>query len=281
MNTTISRLGYTAANVLSNTVIMVFSLTCIFPVIWLGYSSLKTEVEFNTNIISLPSSFNIENYINIITESNMLIYMKNSAIVTILSVFAILIIGFVTGYFLARFTFKGSKLLYMYYLIGMLVPIHALMIPMFILLNQVNLVDNLYGLTIPYIAFGIPIAIYLVQSYIKGIPVEIEEAACIDGSSFTRTLFSIVLPICMPIISTIAIIQFFACWNEFSFALTLLSDDALRTVPLGLTLLKGQFTQNYPRMMTSMIISMIPVMILYFTFSKSIMQSMVAGAIKG
>lgn len=268
-------------SVFSNIFIMIFSLSCIFPVIWLIYSSLKTEGEFNANIISFPKQINIDNYISILTESNMLIYMKNSFIVTTISVVLTVSIGFVTGYLLSRFRFKGSKILYAYYLLGMIVPIHALMIPMYILFSKFNLVDNLYGLAIPYVAFGIPIAIYLVQSYMKSVPIEIEEAAHIDGSSFTRTVFSIILPVCMPILATIAIIQFFACWNEFSFALTLISGDNLRTVPLGLTLLKGQFTQDYPRLMTSMIISMAPIMVLYFMFSKQIMKGMTAGAVKG
>lgn len=138
-----------------------------------------------------------------------------------------------------------------------------------------------YTLLFPYVAFGLPIAVFLVESYMHNIPKEIEEAAAIDGSSFNRTLFSIVLPMCKPILVTVGIIQFFSVWNEFTFALILISKEALKTVPVGLTIFKGQYATDYPRMMTAMLISILPAVALYFAFSKQIIKGMVAGAVKG
>jgi raffinose/stachyose/melibiose transport system permease protein len=134
---------------------------------------------------------------------------------------------------------------------------------------------------LPYISFGLPIAIFLVESYIKNIPTSIEEAASIDGASFHRTLFTIMMPICAPIMATVAVIQTFACWNEFSFALVLLSDARKRTVPLEIAMLRGQYSSNYPQIFATMILAMIPTIIFYFVFRKQIMNGMVAGAVKG
>ena len=123
--------------------------------------------------------------------------------------------------------------------------------------------------------------IFLVEGFVRTIPVALEEAAAIDGSSFSYTLWHIIFPICKPILTTVAIIQIFGCWNEFSFALVLIKDVSLQTVPLALTQFKGQFASDYPKQMAAMLITMAPVVILYFAFSREIIKGMVAGAVKG
>lgn len=265
----------------TNLVLMIFSITCIFPAVWLFYSSLKGKSEFYANPISLPQSPSLEQYTAIFTKSHILLWMGNTARNSILSLALILILGFVIGYFLSRFRFKGRNVLYNYFLLGMLVPIHALMVPMYVQFTQTGLSDKWYTLILPYAAFGLPVAIFLVESYVRSIPIEVEEAANIDGCSFHRTLFSIVLPICRPILVTVGIIQFFVVWNEFTFALILNSKDTLMTVPVGITLFKGQFVTDYPKMMAAMLIAIFPAMIIYFAFSNQIIKGMVAGSVKG
>ncbi|MFL0553928.1 carbohydrate ABC transporter permease [Paenibacillus barengoltzii] len=264
-----------------NLVLLVFSITCIFPAIWLFYSSLKEKNEFYANPISLPHSPNFQQYIAILTKSKILLWMGNTIRNSVLSLVIILILGYIIGYFLARFRFKGKNALYNYYLLGMLVPIHALMVPMYVLFTKTGMDDRWYTLILPYAAFGLPISIFLVESYVRSIPIEVEEAANIDGCSFHRTLFSIVLPMCQPILVTVGIIQFFIVWNEFTFALILISKETLMTVPVGITLFKGQFVTDYPKMMASMLIAIFPAMALYFAFSKQIIKGMVAGSVKG
>ena len=122
--------------------------------------------------------------------------------------------------------------------------------------------------------------IFLMEGYVKGIPVSLEEAAAIDGSSFSYTMWYIIMPICKPILVTIGIIQVFACWNEFSFALVLIKDVTLQTVPLALTQFRGQFASDYPKQMAAMLITMSPIVILYFAFSKQIIKGMITGAVK-
>ncbi|MHB8061111.1 MAG: carbohydrate ABC transporter permease [Ruminiclostridium sp.] len=270
-----------AAMIISNLILILFSITCVFPIIWVLYSSFKTQSEFMLNPIGLPSGLNFTNYFQVLTQTNMPLYMLNSFRNTILSVAGILLLAFVTGYFLSRYRFRGRNLLYNYFVIGMLIPLHALLVPLYIQFKNTHLSNQWYTLLFPYIAFGLPIAIVLVESYILSVPKELEEAAAIDGSGFSRTLFGIVLPVTAPILATAAIIQFFSVWNEFSFALILVSKDTLRTVPVGLATFKSAFTVDYPRMMAGIMFTMLPVMILYFIFSKRIIEGMTSGAVKG
>ena len=150
-----------------------------------------------------------------------------------------------------------------------------------VLANRGGEQEPVVDVTTEPISFGLPMGIFLVEGYAKGIPVSLEEAAAIDGSSFSRTLWQIIMPMCKPILVTIAIIQIFSCWNEFSFALVLIENVHLQTVPLALTQFKGQFGSDYPKQMAAMLITMLPIVVLYFAFSKQIIKGMVAGAVKG
>lgn len=264
-----------------NALMLLFTASCILPLLWIGYSSLKTQAEFANNILSLPSAPQFGNYLEAIKLTNMLQLSWNSARVTLLSVIGITTISYVTGYITARIDFKGKKVMIFYYLFGMLVPIHALLVPLYLLFKNFGLADQWYTLIIPYIAFNLSLPIMLISSYVAGIPKEIEEAAAIDGLSFSGTMYRIMLPIAIPVLTTVAILQFFSCWNEFSFALVLLNDESLRTVPLGMSYFKSQHSTNYPQLMAGMILSMLPVTIIYFVFSSRIIAGVMAGAVKG
>jgi len=266
-----------------NLILIIFSISCIFPLVWLLYSSLKSKTDFNADIIHLPIAPTVDNYIDLLsnTDYQILPSILNSFRVTFISVLMIILFGFIVGYILSRVNFWGNKILYLLFLAGMLIPIHTLLVPIYVVFNKTGLSNKWFTLIIPYIAFGLPIAVFLVDGFLKSIPLALEEAAAIDGSSFSRTMFQIMFPICKPILTTVAIIQTFQCWNEFSFALVLLKSQRLFTVPLALTQFSGQFSSDYPRIMAGMIITMLPIIIFYFVFSKYIIEGMVAGAVKG
>ncbi len=278
-----SKISTGILSVFLNGMLLFFSLTCIFPLLWMFYSSLKIKREFNADIIGLPSNPTLDNYVRIITNKDYHIWqsMVNSARTTLLSVILIVAFGFIVGYILSRINFKGNRIVYLMFLMGMLIPIHSLMVPIYVVFQKTGLSNHWYTLIIPYVAFGLPIAIFLVEGFVKAIPTALEEAAAIDGSSFTRTLLTIILPVCRPILTTVAIIQTFSCWNEFAFALILIKDQRLQTVPLAMTQFTGQFSSDYPKIMAAMLLTMSPIVILYFVFSKQIIKGMVAGAVKG
>lgn len=281
--TTGKRIGNGVTSVVLNAIMLLFSLSCIFPLVWMLYSSLKVKREFNRDIISLPTNPTIQNFVDVLTNPDYHIgdSILNSVRTTVISVALIVFFGFIVGYFLARIRFKGSKIIWMMLLMGMLIPVHSLLVPIYVVFNRVGLSNQWFTLIIPYVAFGLPIAVFLCQSFIKEVPTALEEAASIDGCSFSGTLFKVIMPICKPIMITVAILQTFSCWNEFSFALVLIRDTALQTVPLAMTQFTGQFSSDYPKIMAAMLITMAPIVILYFAFSKQIIKGMVAGAVKG
>lgn len=267
--------------VAANLTMWLFSITCVYPVIWMIYSSLKKSREFERNILGLPGVIHFDNYIKIFSAGTIGTYMLNTVRNTALSLLLIVLFGFINGYFISRFRFRGRRALYTLYMLGMLVPMHALLIPIYILFSSTHLNDHWYTVVLPNVAFNLPMALFLVESFMSTIPRDIEEAASIDGASFSRTLFTIILPLVTPILVTVGIITFFSCWNEFSFSLVLLNDQKLFTLPLGLTMFKGVYQSDYPKMMTTMVIAMAPAIILYFAFSKQIIQGMMSGALKG
>ena len=237
--------------------------------------------EFNKNPIALPKTWNFENYKFVLTKSMLPKSMINSLIVTVCSVALIVSLGFVLGYFLARYNFRGNKFLRNYFLLGMLIPIHALLVPINLVMQKLGLHDSLLALILVYTAFGLPLCVFMVESYIHAIPRALEEAATMDGANFHQILFRIILPMTVPILTTVAIIEFFRCWNEFSFALVLINSESNFTISMAMMNFKGLHLSNFPRMMAGTFFSILPVMVLYFFSSKKIMEGMVTGAVKG
>ena len=269
--------------VFMNLILWIFSLSCIFPIVWMIYSSLKEKRAFNADIIGLPKSPTLINYTRILSNPDYHLAQSlwNSLRTTVLSIILIIAFSFIVGYILARVHFKLNRVLYIMFLMGMLIPIHSLLVPIYVVFKRCGISNHWFTLLLPYVSFGLPMGIFLVEGFVKTVPVDLEEAAAIDGSSFSHTLWNIIFPICRPILVTVAIIQVFSCWNEFSFALVLIKDVGLQTVPLALTQFKGQFASDYPKQMAAMLITMAPIVVLYFAFSKQIINGMVAGAVKG
>ena len=264
-----------------NIALWLLSITCIFPIVWMIYSSLKTQKEFAIDIISLPQKPAFSNYVQAITEGNLGTYFMNSVYYTVISVLIAVILSFVLGYILSRFKFRGRTFIYYFFLAGMLIPIYALLIPIFLEFKAFGLLNKRITLILPYIAFALPVGVFLVESYVKAIPWEMEEAACIDGCRFGQTMSRIILPMCQPVLSTTAILSFLNTWNEFPLALVLIRSNRLKTMPLGVTNFVGTYTVNYPLMFAALSISALPVIIVYLLFYSKVMNGMVSGAVKG
>lgn len=271
----------TPIQVLLNFIVSIFTISCIFPIIWMTYTSLKSNKEYQENILSLPSSINFDNYVQVMRNSNFGQYFYNSFIVSLLTLTLVIIFSLITGYFLSRFKFKGRKTIYAFFMLGLVVPTHAWLLPMFIQFNNLGILDKRITLVLPYITFAMPTAIFLLESFIQSIPIEMEESASIEGCGVWQSLWKIILPLCKPMLATVLILTFNTSWNEFPFALVLITKDSLKTVPVALSMFTGTYTTNYPQLVTALVISIIPVVIFYALFSKKIMEGMVAGAVKG
>jgi len=264
-----------------NIFVMLFSLFCIFPYIWMIYSSFKTEAEFRLNIIALPTSLYFDNFVNAIRVASMDTYVWNSLFNSLITVVLVTLGAFIVGYFISRFSFKGRRIIYMLFVAGMLIPVHSLLVPLFMQFRFMGMLDNRFTLLPVYFAFAMPMAVFLMESYLSSVPIELEEAAMIDGSSIVRTMFSIIMPLCRPVIATITILTFMNAWNEFPFALVLIRSTALRTIPVGLRAFQGAHTATFTQFIAGMVIAMLPVMLVYVLFYKKIILGMTAGSIKG
>ncbi len=273
--------GRGVETVVVNVIVSLLSITCIFPIIWMIYSALKTQKEFALNTVSLPAHPQFSNFTKAIKDGKLMMYFKNSMINTIAAVLFAVLLSFIIGYIISRYTFKGRKIIYYYFLAGMLIPIYALLIPIFLEFKTFKLLNKRITLILPYIAFALPVGVFLVESFVKSIPRELEEAACLDGCSFSQTMFRVIMPTCKPVLASTAILSFLNTWNEFPLALVLIRSNKLKTMPLGVTNFVGTYTVNYPLMFAALVISVIPVILMYLLFYNTIMKGMIGGAVKG
>lgn len=266
---------------LLNTFVFLCSLLNVFPILWMLYSSFKTQQEFAANPIALPTHFSLENFIEAMKFGKLAQGFVCSVFVSALSVFLIIVIGFVIGYIMTRFVFPGRALLNGIFLVALLVPIHALLVPMFIEFKYMGLLDHLYTLVLPYVTFELPVAIFLCGNSVESLPVQVEESALIDGCTFLQRLTRVVFPMCKPIVATVAIMAFLSSWNEFVFALTLVNNENLKTLQVRLASFSGFKVVQYPRLMAALSLTTLPVLLVYFIFHNKIIEGMTQGAVKG
>ena len=262
-------------------ILSLFAIVNVYPIVWMAINSFKSEDEFATNQFGLPDIFVFENYVNAWNIANLGVLFKNSLFICITATIITVLIGALASYFLARFNFKMSKWILSFFIFGLLIPIHATLVPMFILMRNLGLLDTPITLLFPYIAFHLPITIFILTSFMKAFPKDIEESAIMDGAGIFRIFWSIILPMSRPALATVIILNFIYNWNEFSFALVLINDPGLQTLPLGLANFAGQFTTNYGAQMAGLTMSLVPIVIFYLFLEKEIVQGMTSGAVKG
>lgn len=259
----------------------VFALVNAYPILWMIINSFKSEQEFAVNQFGLPRVFVFENYINAWQSANLGTLFTNSIFICLTATILTVFLGSIASYFLSRFSFKMNKIVYIFFIFGMLIPIHSTLVPMFILMRNFGLLNSPITLLFPYIAFHLPITIFILTSFMKAFPKDIEESAIMDGCGIFRTFWSIILPMSRPALATVLILNFIYNWNEFSFALVLINSPDLQTLPLGLASFAGQFTTNYGAQMAGLSMSLIPILAFYLLLEKDIVKGMTAGAVKG
>ena len=267
---------------------IVFILLCfwtlvqLFPLYWMFTFSLKSNNEiFGENVIGLPKEWLWENYTAALTTGNMAIYFMNSFIVTAATIAVTVIAALTATYALERMIWRGRKFANNIFMLGLTVPIHAAILPVFIMLRNLKMTNSYQALVIPYAAFALAMAILISSSFISSIPRELEEAACIDGASIYGIFWHIILPLMRPALSTIGIFVFLQAWNELMFAVIFISDSKYRTLSVGIQNLSGSYTTEWGPIGAALVIATFPVLILYAFMGKRIQESLVMGAVKG
>lgn len=264
-------------------VILIFwTMVSLFPIYWIFTFSLKSNKEiFGENIIGLPKEWLWSNYTQALTAGNMGQYFVNSLIVTGITIVITVMFALMATYALTRLVWKGRQKVHNIFMLGLTVPIHAAILPIFIILRNLKMTNSYQALIIPYVAFALAMAIMISASFISNIPIELEEAACIDGCSVYGIFFRIICPLMKPALSTIAVFTFLQAWNELMFAVIFISDSKYRTLSVGIQALSGAYTTEWGPIGAGLVIATFPSLIIYCFVSRKIQESLMAGAIKG
>ena len=262
--------------------LLLWTLVNLFPVYWMFTFSLKTNEEiFGKNVIGLPWEWRWGNYEKALGTGNMPRYFLNSTVVTVATIAISLIAALMATYAITRIHWRGSQLVNALFMLGITIPIHASIVPVFVTLAKMKMLNNYASLIVPYSAFALSMAILICTGFMNDIPKDLDEAARIDGCGLWRTFFKIIVPLMRPALATIGIYTFLQCWNELMFANVLVSSGDYRTLPVGIQQLSGQYTTEWGPIGAALCIATFPTLIAYIFLSKKIQDSFIAGAVKG
>ena len=251
-----------------------------YPFLYMISTSLKTQGDFFEKPFSLFSSFNFSNYTSVL-EMGISHYFLNSLIISVAAVVIVMFIAALASYPLSRMKFKFNRPLFLLFISGMMLPIHATLIPIFKLTQSMGIYDTLWALLGPYIAFSLPISIFILTQFMQEIPKSLEEAAEMDGCTPFGIFWRVILPMLTPALMTVFIYNIIHLWNEFIFALVLLSSPENRTIPLGLQDFYGEFSVNIPGLMAALTLFSLPILVVYFFSQEKVVKGLAGGSVKG
>jgi raffinose/stachyose/melibiose transport system permease protein len=262
-------------------VLIANALLVLAPMVIMGLSAFKTTREIFQNPFGLPTVWRVENFSKVWVEARFGTYIQNSVLVTVLSVAVLVAFGAMAGYALGRFRFKGNDLLYLYFLSGLMLPIRLGIIPLFILMRNLNLLDSLWSLVLIYAASGLPSAFFILTGFFKTLPADLDSAARIDGASEWSIFTRIMLPLVRPALVIVTIYNAIPIWNDFFFPLVFIQTEARKTLPQGMTVFFGQYFTDYATLFSGLTLAAIPIVVLYVILSQHFIRGLTAGAVKG
>lgn len=260
----------------------VLALIFLMPILIIINYSFKTKKElYLESPLSLPDSLNFENYVKAFDKLDLLTTFGNTLLYTVVSVLLLAVLCGVTAWAIARCRRKFFKFCYIYFIVGILIPYQALFLPIYIIGFNLHLTNTRYGIIFMYVATGISFGIFLMNSFMSTVPLELEEAARIDGCSIYRTYFSVVLPLLKPAMATLVIMQAFQIWNDYLLASLYVSKNDLKTLTVSIQSLFSAQSNDYTTAMAAIVISVLPIAILFISLQKYFIKGMTVGAVKG
>ncbi len=254
----------------------------ILPLVWLLIFSLKSNQEvFKMAPFAIPAHPHWANYVNVWTNGNIAQYFFNSVWITVVSlVLTVMLASFVT-FALTRMKWKSKSLVLGLFMVGLMIPVHSTLIPLFSTFQKLHLTDNPLSIILAYVAFNLPTTIMILLGFYYALPKEVEEAAIIDGCSVNTMFFRIVLPMTASVLATTAIINMIYNWNEFIFVNTFISSDKYKTLTVGVQNFIGQYTTDWGAIGATLMISILPILIVFLLLSNRIVEGIAAGSVKG
>lgn len=261
-------------------ILLIYAVISFIPFIFIILTGFKEQFEIFTNgVFALPNKLNLSNYISVL-KGGILGYFINSVIVTIISLALILFCSSLASYVFSKLDFKFNNFFFGLIIVSMTIPVHVTLIPIYLLTQRMGLYDTIYALIGPYVAFNLPISIFILTNFMREIPNELENSAEIDGCGKIKTFFYIIFPLSKPGLVTIGIYTVTTMWNEFIFALVLTQSKANRTLPLSIWEFQGQYAANIPMIMSVLALAAAPMIILFIFSQDKLIKGMMAGAVK-
>ncbi|GLQ10999.1 sugar ABC transporter permease [Devosia yakushimensis] len=271
---TLGRDGLLQIILVANTIIM------LMPIVIMVFSAFKTTPQIFQSPFGIPDFGNVANFVKIWTQTNFLRYLLNSFLVTGASMALILTLGTMAAYAIARYEFWGAGFILMFFLAGLTLPLKLAIIPLFMLMRDLGILNNQLSLIFVYTAMGLPTTVFILTGFIRTLPSELEDAARMDGASEARIMWSIMLPLVRPAMVIAGIQNVVPIWNDFFFPLVFIQRDNLKTLPQGLTTFMGEYTTDWGVLFSGLTLSAAPIIIIYIVLSKQFISGMTSGAVK-
>ena len=259
----------------------ILAVIYLLPLLWVIYVSLKDDKTLFVSPWAMPEHLMIENYSFAWTAGRLGVATLNSALVCGITLILGLLVGSMAAFAIGRMRWKLSGAMMTYFLTGMMIPVHCILIPVFTRFSKMHLTNNPVGLILPYLTLSLPITIFIMTGFFESLPNELFESACIDGCSIYRSFMHIALPLARTGLFVTGLMTFVANWNELLLAMVFISDDSKKTLPVSLSKFVGPYNTNYSQMFAAIVIAIIPTIVVYCMFSNQIVDGLTAGAVKG
>ena len=272
--------GESVRNGLIQLVLLVNALVMLYPIAIMFLSAFKSTAEIYSTPFGLPQSWSLANLTTIWAQTNFPRYLLNSALITVSAVATILVLGTMAAYAIARYRFRGNEAIYLFFLAGLMVPLKLAIIPLFIQLKTLGLIDSRAGLVLVYSAMGLPATVFILTGFLRSLPGELEQSARIDGASEARILWSIMLPLTRPALVIAGIHAAVPIWNDFFFPLVFVQSDDYKTLPQGLTIFMGEYNTDWGVLFAGLALASLPITLVYVVLSKQFIAGLTQGAIK-
>ena len=265
------------ANIGANVLLWGYAAIVLAPLLLVISNALRPTREIFKNPVALPTSPSLDSFVKAWEEASFNVYFFNSLMITVASVILATAVAALAGYMLGRYKFTGSRFLTAYFLAGLMLPFRLAIVPLFLLLNDMGLVDNRLGLILVYAATGIPFSVFILSAFFRQLPQELSEAARIDGAGEFTIFGRIMLPLVRPALATVIVFQFVPLWNDFFFPLVLLRSTDKWTLPVGMTRFFGEFQADWSTLFAGLIITTLPLVIIFLLATKQIIAGLTAG----
>ena len=267
---------------IAHVLLTAYTILALFPVILVVANSFKTKKAIFRSPLSLPDfeSFSLIGYETALKQGDFQLYFTNSLVVTLVSLFLVLLLGAMAGFALAEYRFRGNTFLGLYMALGIMIPIRLGTVGILEMMVDLNLVNTLTALILVYSAQGLPLAIFILSEFMRSVSRDLKDAARIDGLSEYTIFFRIVLPLIRPALATVAVFTMIPIWNDLWFPLILAPAEATKTITLGAQVFIGQFVTNWNAVLAALSLAILPVLVLYLIFSKQLIRGITSGAVK-